>query len=147
MLELQGNISDTAKLTIYNMPALNTWRTAHAGKDIVMTLKVKRKTRSHPQNAYYWGVVIPLVTKAINDLGNDFDEEETHEFLKKEFNCKEIDVLEGHSIKMPQSTARLDTKEFMAYIENIQHFASVMLNTYLPSPNEQTSIDFSLNNQ
>ncbi len=145
MLELQGNISDTAKLTIYNMPALNTWRTAHAGKDVIMTLKIKRNRRSLPQNAYYWGVVIPLVTKAINDLGNDFDEEETHEFIKSRFNTKQVEVFDGHYIDIPMSTAKLDTKEFMAFIERIQQFASTMLSLYIPSPNEQTQIDYSLN--
>jgi aromatic ring-opening dioxygenase LigB subunit len=31
------------------------------GKDIIITIEKKRKKRSNPQNAYYFGVVIPLM--------------------------------------------------------------------------------------
>jgi hypothetical protein len=145
MLEIGGNISTDGKLSVYNQQLLNEWRVANAGKDIVLTLKVRRKNRSSKQNAYYWGAVIPMITEAINRLGNDFSQDDTHNFLKAEFNAKQIEVIEGHYIDMPQSTSKLDTKAFMTYIENIQFFASSMLGLYIPSPNEQVSIDFSLN--
>lgn len=145
MLELAGAISEDGKLSVYNQPLLNEWRLANTGKEVILSIKVKRRARSNKQNAYYWGVIDPMITIAINKFGNDFEEEETHEFLKSKFNAKQIEVIEGHYIDMPQSTSKLDTKEFMTFIENIQQFASMMLNTYIPSPNEQTTIDYSLN--
>lgn len=145
MLELQGKISDDGKLSVYNQQQLDAWRLKYAGSDIVLSVKLKRKKRSNPQNAYYWGVVVPMVTAGINQFGNDFEQEETHEFLKARFNAKEIELIEGHYIEMPQSTASLDTKEFMSYLEQIQQFASSMLGLYIANPNEQTTIDFYLN--
>lgn len=147
MLELEGIISEEGKLQVFNVPAYKEWIRYNAGKGIVLSLKTKHKSRSNPQNAYYWGVIIPMVTDAINHLGNSFTKEETHEFLKARFNFKQVEVIEGHYIDMPQSTSKLDTKEFMTYIENIQQFASVMLNTYIPSPNEQATIDYTLNQE
>lgn len=132
-------------MRVYNQAALNQWRINNAGKDIVLSLKIKRKTRSNPQNAYYWGVVVPLITEAFNKFGNDFKEEETHEFLKAKFNARQLEVIDGHHIDVPQSTSKLDTKEFMTYIEQIQQFASMLLGIYIPSPNEQTTIDYTLN--
>ena len=146
MLELQGTISEEGKVSVYNMPALNDWRQKNAGRDIVLCFKIKRRKRSNEQNAYYWGVVIPLMTEAINQLGHDLDEEETHEFLKSRFNTKQVEVFDGHYIDIPQSTRKLDTKDFMDFIDRIQKFAATMLNLYIPSPNEQTKIDYTLNN-
>lgn len=147
MLELGGIVTEQGKLQVFNQPALQQWIRASAGRDIVMSLKVKRKTRSNPQNAYYWSVVIPMVTDGINKFGNSFEQEETHEFLKAKFNAKEIEVTDGHFLNIPQSTSKMDTAEFMTYIENIQQFASMMLSIYIPSPNEQATIDYSLNQQ
>ena len=142
MLTIGGNITADGKLRVFDQKTLDAWRIKHSGHDVVLSLKIKRKTRSSPQNAYYWGVIIPLITQAINDLGNDFKEEETHEFLKSKFNAKQIEVADGHYLDIPQSTSKMDTVEFMTYIENIQQFASMMLGIYIPSPNEQAQIDF-----
>lgn len=142
MLELAGNINEEGKLQVYNQALLTEWRLANTGKEVILSIKIKRRSRSNKQNAYYWGVIVPMVTEAIKILGNDFEEAETHEFLKSKFNAKQIEVIEGHYIDMPQSTSKLDTKEFMTFIENIRQFASIMLNTYIPSPNEAMTIDF-----
>lgn len=147
MLELEGIITEQGKLQVFNQPALKEWIRHNTGKGIVMSLKTKHKSRSSPQNSYYWGVIVPMVTDGINYLGNQFTKEETHEFLKAKFNFKRVDTPDGHYIDMPQSTSKLDTKEFMTYIENIQQFASMMLNVYIPSPNEQATIDYTLNQE
>lgn len=142
MIELQGVISQEGKLQVFNQPVLNQWRIANAGKNIVLSLKLKRKGRSTPQNAYYWAVVVPLIREAINKFGNEFDEAETHEFLKAKFNSIEIEPVPDNFIEVPQSTGKLDTVGFMTYIEKIQRFASQMLGVYIPAPNEAMTIDF-----
>ena len=50
------------------------------GKHLV-TIKDVRK-RSLPQNAYYWGVVVPMVLRGLRDAG--FDEVENNEQGMKE---------------------------------------------------------------
>lgn len=145
MLELEGIITEDGKLQVYNQQAFLQWKRLNTSKRITLTIKVHYKRRSNPQNAYYWGVIIPLVTEGINHFGNAFTPEETHEFLKAKFNSRQVEVIDGHYLDMPQSTSKMDTREFMDFIERIQQFASMMLNIYIPSPNEQTTIDYSLN--
>lgn len=147
MIELQGHIGDDGKLSVYNQQALADYRQKHAGKDIILSIKIKRKRRSNPQNGYYWSVIVPMVMEAINNYGNDFDMDETHEFLKAKFNLKEVTVKDEGFIMMPQSTSRMDTAEFSSYCEHIRQFASLVLGVYIPAPNEQMTIDHYLNQQ
>lgn len=142
MLQLGGNITEEGKLRVFDQQKLDAWRLKNSGKDVVLSFKIKRKTRSAAQNGYYWKVVVPMVMEAINAFGNEFDEEETHEFLKAKFNAKEVEVVPDNFIEVPRSTSKLDTKEFMTYIEQIQQFAAAMLGVYIPGPNEQACIDF-----
>jgi hypothetical protein len=106
-------------------------------------LKPRKKQRSIFQNAYYWGVVVPLVCDGLRDMGNDVQVEETHEFLKGRFCFTEV-VCEstGEVLKVPKSTANLSTVDFMAYLSEIQRFASEYLGVVIPEPNEQVSIQF-----
>lgn len=142
MLELTGHIDNQGKLSVYRHQELTDWRLKHTGKEVVLSLKVKRKYRSTNQNGYYWGCVVPMVRDAMNSYGNEFDSDTAHEFLKKEFNTKEVEVHEGHFVKVPVSTSDLDTAEFSAYIELIRRFAAEVLGIYIPNPNEQIPIEF-----
>ena len=137
MLELGGKITVDGKLMVYDQQALNQWRLSNSGKDVILSLKLQRKSRSSKQNAYYWGVVIPIVRDAINSYGNEFSATDVHDFLKAKFNSKEIETVPDNFIEVPQSTSVLDTGGFMNYIETIQRFASTMLGVYVPGPNEQ----------
>jgi hypothetical protein len=145
MLQLGGKISDDGKLSVFDQQKLTDWRQKHAGREIVLSLKVKRKMRSNPQNGYYWTVVVPMVTEAINSYGNEYSNDETHEFLKSRFNNREVEMSEGIMVSLPMSTTELDTIEFSHYIETIQQWASAVLGIYIPSPNEQLTIDHYLN--
>jgi hypothetical protein len=140
-LELPGNIDATGNMTVSNRDMLLAWVKSHKDKAITLTVKVKKKKRSNNQNAYYWYIVVPLITRALNDLGNEFDNTDTHEFLKARFNAKQVEVNDGHYIDVPQSTTGLSTIEFNEYKEKIQRFASEMLGLYIPDPNEQLELD------
>lgn len=142
MLTLGGSISDNGKLSLYDSPKLTNWIKAHAGEIIELSIKLKKKKRSNNQNAYYWGCVVGPITQRFVELGNDFDENDTHEFLKSKFSTKQVEIIDGHYIDMPTSTTKMDTKDFMIYLEKIQQFASQLLDLYIADPNEQTTINF-----
>jgi hypothetical protein len=98
------------------------------------------RTRSLPQNAYYWGVVVPMVKKGLYDEG--FDEVKTNEdahevlkllHLKKQFVSKST----GDVIEFGGSTAELNVPGFNDYIERICRWAAEYLGIAIPSPNEQ----------
>lgn len=141
MIELHGHIDDAGKALIPNRTELTQWFADNAGKSFTLSVKVNRRNRSNPQNSYYWGVVVPTVRRAMNAYGNDFSTEETHEFLKAEFNWKEIEVSEGYYLKVPVSTTALNTLDFMEYVDKIKLFAAEMFSVTIPEPGEQITMN------
>lgn len=103
----------------------------HEGKEVELTVERKKKRRSNNQNAYYHGVVVPMIAQA---MGEDSCED-VHNYLKAEFNWKYI-VIGDEEKKFPQSTAKLSTAEFSEYVAKIQRWASEFLSLYVPDPNE-----------
>ncbi len=146
-IELYGRVDGFGKISLYQRDALTKWAQNNSDSQIVLSVVTKWKRRSNNQNAYYWGVIISMVKEAMNSHGNDFDSQEVHEFLKKEFNYEEKQIGEGYFIKMPRSTIRLTTCEFSIYKDRIQEFAYTVLGIYIPDPNESLEIDlkYSLN--
>ncbi len=102
---------------------------------VIVTIERKSRKRSNQQNAYYWGVIIPLCKRGFNDLGHDLNDEDTHTFLKSKFNALDI-VFEdtGEVFPLGRSTTEMDTIDFMMYVEKIQQFAAEILNTIIPDP-------------
>lgn len=113
------------------------------GKDIIVEVIERPKTRSERQNRYYWGVVIPIMIKGFQDLGYDVTKDDVHDFNKKEFNFEEI-VNEGTGeiIKMPRSTTVIEIGEFnKTFISKIQQFAAEFLSCYIPDPKEDLTLN------
>jgi len=110
-------------------------------RNIRLTIEPRRKRRSTVQNAYYWGVMVPLIRDGIRELGHYLSEEETHEFLKKEFNNQEINLENGMFLNIPGSTQDMSTVDFMLFKDKVQHFAANVLGVVIPDPNEQLKIE------
>jgi hypothetical protein len=107
----------------------------------LVSIKLKN-SRSLPQNAFYWAVVVPMVKKGFQDIGyNEVTSDNiTHEILKAKFLRTEIGQETGYPVEVIRSTAELTTVEFMEYIANIQQFAAEFLNVIIPDPNQQLTI-------
>ena len=86
--------------------------------------------RSNPQNRWYWGVCIDLISEHTG-----FTPEEVHEILKHKFLTPKS--LMGEQIY--PSTTSLTTVEFKNYMEKIQRWASMELSVVIPDPNEETN--------
>jgi hypothetical protein len=114
------------------------------GKDIVIIIEKKRKKRSNNQNAYYFGLVIPMMKQGFyNSLGEHVGTDEIHTFLKNRFLFKEIvNEQNAEIIKMPQSTTELTTIQFEEYLDKIREFGLEFLNINIPLPNDTLTIDF-----
>lgn len=113
------------------------------GKSIELVIKTKRKYRSNDQNRYYFGVVVPLIKKRIeDDFGERMTKEEVHEFLKGKFNMEEkASQVTGELLHLPKSTTALSTTEFMEYVKIIRAWAIDFFEMDIPEPNEQIEID------
>lgn len=98
------------------------------GKPVAISVKnaPKTKPRSLEQNAYYWGVVLPLIGQTTGYLP-----EEVHEALKWKFLRQQ-----GAKLDRIISTTALDTIDFEQYLEKVRLWAAQELQIVIPLPNE-----------
>lgn len=128
-------------LTLTNRPLFSDVVSCLKDGDYVMEIKEKKKKRSNSQNSYYFGVIVTMVCLRFRDLGHDVDLQNTHDFLKANFNYKEIVKPEtGEVLKIPLKTSELSTIEFSEYIERVIRFGAEFLDIQIPYPNEQMEI-------
>lgn len=125
---------ETGKLTMldYVKAEMRRWCMTLKGKEVDITIRKHRKQRTIDQNAYYWGVVIPILA---DYFGHD-NPEDMHEDLKLEFNPMESKVKPGQ--KIGGTTTKMSTVEFMAsedsYVERICRWAAMEHGLYIPLP-------------
>ena len=97
------------------------------GKRVQVTVEKIKHKRSNNQNQYYWGVVVKLIAQHTGH-----NPEQIHEALKQMFSPKWY----LGSVMVPNSTARLDTIEFVEYTEKCRQWGSEFLNLNIPLPGE-----------
>lgn len=96
-----------------------------------------KKVRSDPQNKYYWGCVVQILS---DELG--YTKDEVHEMLKREF-IKTILVIknkrtgEERFIENTGTTSGLNTTNFEHFLSNVRAWASAQLGIYIAEPNEE----------
>lgn len=103
------------------------------GEEAVVIVKRRVHRRSLRQNAYYWGVVLPVIAK---DTGHTT--EELHEIYKRMFLPRQVLRYKDREYPIPGSTTEQDSPEFSEYIERIRAEAAT-LGIVVPNPNE---VDF-----
>jgi hypothetical protein len=108
------------------------------------------KKRTTDQNAYYFGVVVPLVTAGFIMQGNDFrigskrDYSIVHDLLKDQFIPDGEMVLfdrigNKYSPKIKTTTA-LDTRAFNKYLKDITTWSFDCLGLDIPAPNKLMTV-------
>jgi len=89
----------------------------------------ERHIRSIQQNKYYWSVICKLISDHTG-----YTSDEIHQILAEQFLSYEKD---GRTFV--QSTTKLKTTDFEAYMEECRRWASMELQVYIPLPNEDNS--------
>ena len=137
---------DVDRIRIHHRKEMEDMVIRHfAGREIELTIQRKRKRRSLMQNAYYYGVIVPLVCNGLNDAGYKVGTCETHEFLKSMFNRKDlVNEVTGEILQTVGSTAAMSTVDMMDYFESITQWASEFLNIQIPAPGEQIKLELIL---
>ena len=116
------------------------------GEKVNVYFCTARKSRSLPQNRYYFGVVLRVIEQ---DTG--IEVEDLHEIFKHKFNLRtEFDLdgvsddftgtlaaveLMGGLREVALSTKRMSTKQFTIYLDKITRWASDK-GMHIPQPNE-----------
>ena len=121
------------------------------GHDIEIKIQSIR-LRSTPQNRYYWGTLLYMITNQLIDSGyqaTDFGgsagnltREVVHESMKATFARQEIYLPETQSVigSSTMSTTDMSTKEFKNYIDNIRQWAAEKIELDIPDPSHLYSM-------
>lgn len=138
IVNIEGGIIQNRK------PAVLLFKSLKDGKYLLEISNSNK--RSNPQNRYYWGLVVPMIQKGIEDMGTELTKEETHEFLKARFNASDlINEGTGEAISIPKSTTGLSKEKFGEYISKIQQFSAEFLQMIIPDPGQQVTIEYENN--
>ena len=102
--------------------------------DYIVDVKKQRNNRSKMQNNYYWACIVqPLAS----ELG--YFPDEMHDCLKIKFasEWQSIEINERQvGLQVINSSARMNTKEFEVYADQIRIWALTELGIRLMLPNE-----------
>ena len=113
------------------------------GKGIVITIEKRKNKRSNPQNAYFHGVVLPLVYNGLKELGHTMPLADVKDLLKLKFLKVPIFVNEetGEITEKIKNTSELTTTEFMEFVAGIQRWSIENLGVNIPEPNENLKLE------
>ena len=90
--------------------------------------RLKRKTVSNPQRAYYFGAMLPALVGAFSDAGMKWDTKRIDWFLRERF-LYDYDTNEktGEQIKrvlsLSDDAAEVTTTRMMSYFDDVLKFA------------------------
>jgi len=104
------------------------------GNDYIVDVKKQRNNRSNMQNNYYWKCIVQGLAE---ELG--YFPDEMHDILKVKFasEWQSIEINEKQiGLQTVNSTARMNTKEFEVYADQIRIWALTELGIRLMLPNE-----------
>ena len=102
--------------------------------DYIVTVKKQRNNRSNMQNNYYWACIVQPLGESLG-----YFPDEMHDTLKVKFasEWQSIEINDKQiGLQTVKSTARLNTKEFEIYADQIRIWALTELGIRLMLPNE-----------
>lgn len=139
-IEAYGFVDEDGSLKLSNKKRFKQDLLLFKNKDVEVTIK-KRGKRSLQQNKYYFGIVVYEIRRRLYELGNEFDGETVHEFLKQKFNKEKVEIkTTGELLEVGQTTTQMNKDQFSEYIERIRRWASETLEIDIPDANTQTEL-------
>ena len=104
------------------------------GNDYIVEVKKQRNNRSNMQNNYYWACIVQPLAQEIG-----YFPDEMHDILKVKFasEWQSIEVNDKQvGLQVVNSSARMNTKDFEIYADQIRIWALTELGIRLMLPNE-----------
>ena len=93
------------------------------------------RLRTTPQNRYYYGVVVTLLSDHTG-----YSKNEIHEMLKNKFLTEVIAIKTPKKLLLERTTrssTELTTAEFEEYLSQITQWAAEELSVVIPEPNDK----------
>jgi hypothetical protein len=115
-------------------PQLESFFKAQRDGEYAITFERLKATRSPQANAYYFGVVLHLLSEYTG-----YTVEELHEWAKQRFLPQELAICDGNGevvdgLVLGGTTTTLSKNEFWEYVERIRSFAWERLQVEIPAP-------------
>ena len=102
--------------------------------DYIVSVKKQRNNRSNMQNNYYWACIVQPLGESLG-----YFPDEMHDCLKLKFSSEwqSIEINDKQiGLQTVNSTARMNTKDFEVYADQIRIWALSELGIRLMLPNE-----------
>lgn len=111
------------------------------GREFTLTVKAKTSKRSNAQNAWHWGVAIPLIA---DHLGYDRHEHDQlhYDLLSVRFGTKAIPPLVPGApprIEPQRTSSDLTVQEFSDYMDWLVRYAAQEFGVVIPLPDEEAA--------
>lgn len=113
------------------------WKDHKDGEYELQTRNIRK--RSLDQNAYYWGVVVPMCRAALYQAGWEEirTNDDAHEFMLRLHNVRTLhNERTGDKVDVAIRSHELSIPEFQVYLARIIQWAAIYLGIYIPDPNE-----------
>lgn len=121
----RGSVQN-GKLHLGDRDAFDRHAATLEGKSVTLTLKQYRKTRSNPQNAYFHGVILPMIADASGHTAAE---------VKDALKVKFLTTYASDGFPIVKRTRDLDTKQFAEFVDNCRLFALDYYGVNIPDPN------------
>lgn len=113
------------RLAIRDKARLERWVKSLEGKNVQLTVKPAKRTRTLSQNAYYWAVVVAIPADHFGYTPKEMHEAFKLQFLRLEVQGKPPTV---------RSTSNMTTLEMSEYIETIRRWLAAEYEIIIPDP-------------
>ena len=134
---LNGNLKRNRNLILNALESFE-------GQEVILTIQKARKSRSNPQNNFYWGVVLQLVQQGLKDATGEFRSVENihYNILLKMFAPENeiVNIETGECITEKITSSEMTTTQFAEYIMEIQKWSAEFLGINIPNPNEEITL-------
>jgi hypothetical protein len=134
---LNGNLKRNRNLILNALKSFE-------GQEVILTIQKARKSRTNPQNSFYWGVVLQLVQSGLKDATGEFRSVENihYNILLKMFAPENeiVNIETGECITEKITSSEMTTTQFAEYIMEIQKWSAEFLGISIPNPNEKITL-------
>ena len=124
------------KLKIRNRQQLEAELSRWKDGELLITIERAHATRSLAANAYYWAVIVHILSEHTG-----YSPDDMHAILKAKFLPKKLAVMDGNGVIVDElviggTTTTLNKIQFGDYLEAIRVWAATELGMEFPSPRE-----------
>lgn len=130
-------LDERGRLSPHRSEAIRSHLQSMAGKKVVIEIKEGNR-RSTRQNAFMFGVIIPIIKQFFEESGYSVTPEDVHAFLKEHVGgmVKVIVLPDGTRKSFVESSAKLTTVKWEEYVEKIRAWAA-QWGVDIPEPTPQ----------